>query len=81
MSSVIRNCEAISPRFIATDGLDLMFKFQPTNGAALSYSDLVNVLSGNGIRGEEVQGIYKVSALDSTYSVLFKEKATVEHLT
>ena len=81
MSSVIRNCEAISPRFIATDDLDLTIKFQPTNGAAVSYSDLVNVLSGNGIRGEEVQGIYKVSASDSTYSVLFKEKATVEHLT
>lgn len=80
MSSVIRNCEAIPPRFISCDGLDLTIKFLPSYGASVTYGDLMNVLVANGISANEVKGIYKVSASDSTFSVLFNEKATVNHL-
>ena len=80
MSSVIRNSEAIPPRFMSCGGLDLTMKFLPSYGVFVTYGDLTNVMYANGISTEEVKRIYKVSASDSTLSVLFKEKATVDHL-
>lgn len=75
------NCEAISSNFIDSKNLDLTVICVPTDNSNVAYGDLMNTLHVNGIQAKEIDGIYKVSASDSCFSVLFKDQSTVKHLT
>lgn len=45
-----------------------------------SFGDLLNSLEAAGVTPDEILGIYKVSAIDHSYSVLLMYEDTVEKL-
>ena len=61
--------------YINVDRMAKTVKFVPKEymgGTSVSYGELLTGLCENGVNPEDIQGIYKVSARDSSYSVLFK---------
>ena len=46
--------------------------------ASCSYGEMINSLDGAGIQPDEMKAIFKVSTVDSTYSLLFSFGDTVE---
>ena len=75
--------EGIESNHINTDRLERTVKLVPDDpyGArGASYGDLLNALMTAGISPDEINAIFKVSANDTSYSVLLAENESVEKM-
>lgn len=73
--------EGEESQYINQDRLGKTLKFVPTRrNASVSAGELLNALSSAGIQPDEISGIYKVGALDYSYSVLFCYTDTAEQI-
>ena len=65
--------------YINEDHMNLTVKLVPENGVA-SYCDIFEVLKKSGVEAEEIKGLYKVGAVDKSWSVLLSTEQTVARL-
>ena len=71
-------CEA---NYINTDSLDRTIRLVPDEGRSRSsYGDVLNSLTSIGVKPEDVEAVYKVSAFDNSFSVMPAYPDTVEAL-
>ena len=58
--------------YINEDHMNLTVKLVPENGVA-SYGDIFEVLKKSGVEADEIKGLYKVRAVDKSWSVLLSK--------
>lgn len=74
--------EGIETNYINPDRLERTVRLVPssTSDQQASYGELLNGLCAAGIQPDEINGIFKVSSNDNSYSVLFGYHDTVERV-
>ena len=74
--------EGTEGEYVNPERLKLTLKLTPTTKRAnVSVGELINGIAGAGVHPDEVSGVYKVSAFDSSFCVEFKYMDTLEHVT
>lgn len=80
MASPVMHFEGVEANYINPDRLARTVRFVSTSQNPTSYGELLNGLCAAGIEPDEINGIYKVSAYDHSYSIQCKYSDTVEKL-
>lgn len=75
------NFDGLEANYINCDRLSRTVRLVPLgHGMSASYGDILNGLSAAGLDPDEVQGIFKVSSFDRSYSVMLAYSDSVEKL-
>ena len=79
MASIIK-FEGVEYNYINEEKLDLTVKLTAAEWRNMSVGDVLAALEKEGVKPEEIEGIYKVSAHDNAYSVQLTTRDTVNRL-
>ena len=66
--------------YIDEDQLEMTIRLTPTEYDSLSYGDVFIALEDEGLKAEDLTGIYKVSPNDRFISLIMKDKDTAKRL-
>ena len=80
MSNPIVRFDGIEANFIDEKQLQLTVKLVPQGLDTISYNDLFLILEKEGVRPEDILGLYKVSANDYSFSLFLSNEGTVNSL-
>ena len=80
MSSPVVKFEGLETNFINEKQLSLTLKLVPCEPGPSSYGDVLNILDHEGVKPDELLGLYKVSQSDISYSVFLSNEAVLNRL-
>ena len=73
--------ECSETNFVNAERLGLTLRFVPTRTrTTASVGELITSIAASGVQPKEIVGVYKVSSLDSSFTVQFKFSDTLEHV-
>ena len=72
--------EGVEFNYIVEEKLDLTVKLTAADWRNMTVGDVLAALEKKGVKPEEIDGIYKVSAHDNSYSVQLTTRDTVNRL-
>ena len=81
MSFVEYYFEGNESNFVNAERLDLTLRFVPMRKrVSTSVGELINGIAATGVQPEDISGVYKIIAFDSSFTVEFKYSDTLEHV-
>lgn len=80
MAQPIVTFEGQEGNFINQNQLNLTLKLRPLEFRTYSYLDVLNVLEAEGVKPEELLGLYKVSSADPSFSVFLSNEEVLNRL-
>ena len=73
--------EGNESNYVNAERLDLTLRFVPMRKrVSTSVGELINGIAATGVQPEDISGVYKVSAFDSSFTVQFKYSDTLDHV-
>lgn len=80
MANPIIRFEGQESNFINEKQLNLTVRLSPQSWVSSSYLDVLNILEEEGLKAEDILGLYKVSASDSNYSLFLSNEDALNFL-
>ena len=80
MANPIIHFDGNESNYIDDDQLEQTIRLTPTEYGSLSYGDVFIALEDEGLKAEDLTGLYKVSPNDRSFSLIIKDKDTAKRL-
>ena len=80
MANPIIHFDGNETNYIDEDQLELTVRLTPTEYGTLSYGDVFIALEDEGLKAEDLTGLYKVSSNDRSFNLTMKDRHTAKRL-